>query len=400
MGLAANLFQSIEIQLNGNPIERIGDRLPQIDALKTRLSKGKSWLDNVSASINFWDADFNLRKQHCAINGYMTQSSGAGSVVYGQSYDGDTLGMDTANNQVAYTADDRLLTFTVNGGGLIDIASDQVLRAGDLVSLGTSQFEVVRVLDGLHALVRCVSGPGGNVDVNNATLTANQFSVQPIAHSSNNAVLPKNSFEIIWQPPLGFFEITNAIPPGGDWTCELTPENAGGLKKRIIESMFNDLNASTVSGLGSIAGDFDFCVDDFYLYLYMLEGDRFDNGSYLLDLKKTRCQVDTMATNCTGLSQKNFDVHGNTTGLALAFQDQLCGVDTRYSASKFKIRSTAGAPDGQELRLSRFYVNYNGFQQPSPSLRLWNTAFSASMGRTALCGQFAPDTWLPCRRRC
>jgi len=62
MGLAANLLQSMEVRVNGVPIERVGERLPQIDALKTRLSHGKSWLANVGASVHFWD--FNRPKKN------------------------------------------------------------------------------------------------------------------------------------------------------------------------------------------------------------------------------------------------------------------------------------------------------------------------------------------------
>jgi hypothetical protein len=141
----------------------------------------------------------------------MTHSSGTGSVVYGRVCDGDVFGLDAAHYQVAYVTDTHLVTFTVNGGGPIDIAHNQV-RAGDLVSLGPAKFEVVEVMDGFHAIVRAVAGAGGNVDVTNATLTANKFSVQSIAQSSNNILIPKNSFEIIWRPPLGFFEVMHGIP--------------------------------------------------------------------------------------------------------------------------------------------------------------------------------------------
>lgn len=38
MGLVANLFKSVEIQLNGRTLERIADRLPQVDAFRTRTT--------------------------------------------------------------------------------------------------------------------------------------------------------------------------------------------------------------------------------------------------------------------------------------------------------------------------------------------------------------------------
>jgi hypothetical protein len=85
----------------------------------------------------------------------------------------------------------------VNGGGAINIANNKVLRPGDLVSLDRAKFEVVEVVDGLQTIIRAVAGAGGNVDVGNGTLIANYFSVQPVAHSSNNAAVPKNSIGII-----------------------------------------------------------------------------------------------------------------------------------------------------------------------------------------------------------
>ena len=47
MGLAANLFKSVELQLNGHTVERISERLLQIDALKTRLNNTHGWLQNL-----------------------------------------------------------------------------------------------------------------------------------------------------------------------------------------------------------------------------------------------------------------------------------------------------------------------------------------------------------------
>jgi len=79
-----------------------------------------------------------------------------------------------------------------------------------------------------------------------------------------------------------------------------------------------------------------------------------------------------MPPDCTSLVQKNFDVHGKSTQLTLAFQDQAEGSDTRRSKSKFKIRpapteeKTAAPMDGQELLLERFYINYGQEQKPAP----------------------------------
>ena len=70
MGPSSGLFQSVEVRLNGQTVERIGERLPLIDALKTRMGKSKAWLDSVGRNTNFWSESFEARKQDIAVDGY------------------------------------------------------------------------------------------------------------------------------------------------------------------------------------------------------------------------------------------------------------------------------------------------------------------------------------------
>jgi hypothetical protein len=75
MGLAANLFKDVSIKLVGKTLDRISERLPQIDAIKTRMSKSKAFLDTVARASNFWDYDFNVRRNQVSIDGYMTDET-------------------------------------------------------------------------------------------------------------------------------------------------------------------------------------------------------------------------------------------------------------------------------------------------------------------------------------
>ena len=70
MGLASNLFKSVEVQLNGHTVERVAQNLPQIDALKTRTSYSRGWLDNIGRTTNFWDENFDARRAAVAVDGY------------------------------------------------------------------------------------------------------------------------------------------------------------------------------------------------------------------------------------------------------------------------------------------------------------------------------------------
>ena len=188
--------------------------------------------------------------------------------------------------------------------------------------------------------------------------------VQKLSSVATNTALGKNEFEIVWRPPLGFFEIEHAIPPGGQWLIELNPANATDFRKNAVESLLHDLDVVTAGGGGAtVADQFDFSIDEFQFYLYTVDADRFDHGSWFMDIQHTRCQLQNMPTDSTSLIQKNFDVPGKTSHLTLAFQDQAEGSDTRRSRSKFKIRPALStrpgqsSPEGQDMLLERFGSN-------------------------------------------
>ena len=50
MNICANVFQQAEFLIGGKTVSKIGEYLPQVDALKKRTTKSKAWLDGVGAS--------------------------------------------------------------------------------------------------------------------------------------------------------------------------------------------------------------------------------------------------------------------------------------------------------------------------------------------------------------
>ncbi len=126
-----------------------------------------------------------------------------------QSYAPADLGFD-ATTRIDYVALTNLITFSIV---LPDILINQVLRPGDRITItGTGQIlEIVRTVSAVTAIARVIAGATANVDVG-ATVG---FTIQQLAHSTKNDIVPKNETELIWQPPLGFFDIEHGIPPGG-----------------------------------------------------------------------------------------------------------------------------------------------------------------------------------------
>ena len=372
VGLAANLFKSAEVQLNGNTLERIAERIPQIDALKTRMSNTGSWLDQVGKSTNFWNSDFAARRESVAVDGY-TGVNPLLAPEYGPLLTQAQAGFD-ANLLIGYHTPSQLMVFDDNGVGNIDILHGvMAVRPGDRFVRGENVLEIKHVINATRAMVDVVAtGAAGRCTIDNGENPAggvNGWSVQKLQHARDNQARGKNQFEIVWRPPLGFFNVEHAIPPGGQWMVEFNPANAMDCRKNVVQSLLGDLD---VLRNPSAVNQIDFRVDEFFFYVYTVESNRFDHGDWLLDIEHTRCQLQNMPSDATSLIQKTFDVPGKTSHLTLAFQDQAEGSDTRCSRSLFKIRPPpVGDPnnqahEGQELLLERFFMTYAGQQKPAP----------------------------------
>lgn len=62
MGLIANLYNSIELRMGGKVVQRITQFMPQIDMLINRTTKSLAWTATIGEAMNFYDVDFNRRK--------------------------------------------------------------------------------------------------------------------------------------------------------------------------------------------------------------------------------------------------------------------------------------------------------------------------------------------------
>ena len=291
---------------------------------------------------------------------------------YGPAVSQESAGFHV-NHLIQYSHTTFVFECDHNNVGPIDIMhGPMALRVGDRMLHGELVLEISHIIDATHGMAHVVkSGLQGRRPVNdgnNPPAGVNGWRFQKLRQVHTNQALGKNEFEVIWRPPLGFFDVEHAIPPGGQWNIEFNPANATDFRKNAIESMQQDLE---VLRNPSQAGQFDLRIKEFQFYLYIMDAARFDHGDWYLDLQHTRCQTQNIPADCTSLIQKNFDVHGKTNRLTLAFQDQSAGSDTRRSRSKLKIRPAEDERGidsslGQDLALDRFFIQYTNNQKPSP----------------------------------
>ncbi len=347
MGLCANLYQSAEFRIADKTVSRVSDYMPQVDALETRLNKSKAWIDSLGASTNWWQADQSERKKEVVSDPELVKKEEVKSR--------EELG-NPVGQQIVIAADTGVLTQSVGGVDFtgIFVAGDEIeIDVGGVI--GTVKYRVSAVLTANTLQLNNLKG----IAVADAVYPWRR--VRAVDAESSRGI---DTFELTWQPPLSIFKVSHAIP-SGKFELVLNPQTASQYKKRAIESLLADKDA----GLGN---QFDLEVVDMYLYVATVEGARMDNGTYLLDLNETRCQVDNM--NVGGaFQQKNFDVSPSTYALTTCFQDERAGNNTLYSASKFK------ANGDDELKLNRLFINYAGVNKPQPDA---NPIFDGTVDRT------------------
>jgi hypothetical protein len=341
MGLMANLYQSMEFRINDKTVSRISDYVPQIDALETRLSKSKAWLEGVGNSTNWWEDEFKNRQFEVVSDPQVVQVEEKKSRL--------ELGF-APTQQFVVAVDTGIITQTTE----LSVSLLDTFQPGDEIEIdvggavGTVRYRVSNVIDADNMQLNNLKG----IAIADAVYEWRR--VRMVADERPREI---KTFEMTWQPPLSIFKVGHALP-SGRYELVLNPQTSSQFRKRAIESLLADKNPSPDAAVR--LNEFKFEVIDMYLYTATVDGPRADDITYLLDLEQTRCQVDVVGTG--DFTQKNFDVSPSTYALTTAFQDQRAGNNTLYSASKFKI----GAEAEDELKLNRLFINYAGQNRPQP----------------------------------
>jgi len=350
MGLCGNLFQSMEFRINDKTVSRVSDFVPQVDALETRLTKSRSYLNGAGKVMNWWEDDFKVRANEVSSDGLFldAQTPIADTVTSRVALGYDALGAN--NNAYEIKAGEIAIT---RGTSANDLPVG-VWNVGDYFRVDggandDEEFKVLEVtLDGVAATTLRVQGV--------STLKAASVGDFEKVVKNGNTGSPSRrvkEFENIWSPPLSIFKVGHALP-SGKYELIMNPQTSSEYQKRAIESI----------GANKTGADFKFEIIDMYFYTATVEGPRADDVTYLLDLEQTRCQTDKVDN--THFVQKNFDVSPSTYALTVAYQDVRAGNDTRSSSSKFKSFDAGSVSLSEELKIDRFFLNYAGQNLPAP----------------------------------
>jgi hypothetical protein len=356
MGLAASLFQSMEFRINDKTVSRVSDFVPQVDALETRLSKSRSWLNGIGNSVNFWNDDIKERLSDVS-------EDATNAVISTQSTERLSLGYDAGVNTFSVTADTGILTFAQAGGAVLPTIAD-VWAVGDEIEM-----DVAGVIGTVRYRVSALTG-AQTLQLNNLqgipipASTLGFRRLRPVV-SKDDSSRKLTNFEITWTPPLSIFKVGHAMP-SGKYELILNPQTASVYQKYAVETVLGGGDKTPNignPGAATAGSNFIFNIQDMYMYVNTVDGPRADDITYLLDLEQTRCQSESIDT--TNFQQKNFDVSPSTYALTVAYQDLRAGTNTQVSSSKFKSYD-AGFTGSEEKKLNRFFLNYAGQNLPSP----------------------------------
>lgn len=371
MGLMSNLFQSAEMRINDKVVSRVADFMPQVDALETRLTKSKSWLESVGESTNWWEEKQSLRLVEVASDGTVVKDTVAVAPAETTSTRVQ-MGFDAAGgagndrNAAGYDAATGVVTFDRNGGAALPAANPYQVGdffaytdiEGDPKGSLNIKCEVLQITGATTMVVRANIVDDIGIDGRTDFI---RIRPNPIAAPPSRRV---QQFELTWTPPLSLFKIGHALP-SGRYELVLNPQTSTSYQKRAIETILGQPSKNPqLSGAGDPA-NFKLSVVNMYLYCATVEGPRADDITYLLDLEQTRCQSEKIST--TDFQQVNFDVSPSTYALTVAYQDLRAGENTAISASKFKSYEAVNVPTvAQEQKLDRFFINYAGQNLPAP----------------------------------
>lgn len=340
MDLCSTLFQSCEFRIQDKTVARVSDFVPQIDALETRLNKSSSWLKGIGKSSNFWDSSFKLRQVDLTSDGKVSGVTEDVSTIPNGGLVGGTAECKAATGVVTFANAQTASPWLVGDElEITDATTGKVYRS-------------VVVLVASNVSLTIQSLPSGDIG---ATLVYKRYRKSPVTDDSRNV----STFELIWQPPLSVYKLPHALPPGARYELILTPQSNTAYPKFCIESLGADKQVGT---------DYSVSVIDMFHYTQVVEGSRIDNMTMLLDLHETSCQSEIVGTS-NAYIQRNFDVSPSTQALTVCYQDNRCGSDTRFSASRFKSYNNAGDVS-QELKLDRFMIAYAGQNLPAPDANL------------------------------
>ncbi len=340
-----NLFQQLDMRINGKSVSRWNDYVAQCSAIKHRLIKDLNERESILSTTNYAQVDVEDRINDICKDGF-TQKINHEYIPmneFGFEAIAHTYSLDLANQRLIFA----------NGGSAINIPDVRtVFSVGDYVrfinNVAETQYERV-----IEVLVDRITFEPGTFAANKAAvaLEVGRVATRRIRCKEDTSKSQRaEDIELIWRPPLGFFDINDELC--GNYHFELTPHPESVWQKYVIETKL----ANKIPGDTNLTYKVE--ISDIGMYLYTHVTQSAISGQKKYEYTDIICNSQNLTTN--SLTSKVFNINPRNHSLTLCFQESSAGDDTRYSRSKFKIQNN------EELNLVRYYIQMDGITLPNP----------------------------------
>lgn len=300
-----NLYQNAYLYVGNQDVSSLSQFCGQVSTVRERCSRTKGYFDSIGRLYG-WEPEFEKRLAK------VTSDGNSGSFLASRVQIGFAVG-DT----IAYTGATSVLTFT-NANGL---ALNTVLYTGDVIKSADA------VNAQTYTLVYPINADSSQWFVTTTVAGADIAAVATwsrIRRTEPNLQYrvsgSKNKIEICFQPPLGIFYSSCAMP-SGSYKLSLTP--------RQSPNNIAALESTTDNAEGKLT------IDSLFFFMSVFRSDKtMDSGTYYLPLQECNIQNRKLEVGA-GQNNLNFSVPVSTTSFAIFCQSTLAGSDKRVPASVF-----------------------------------------------------------------
>lgn len=342
MNVCDNLWQQIDMKANGKRISCWNDYIAQCATLIHRIHVPVNERNSLMSSINYSQIYLNDRLNDVSIDGDGKGSSGHRVEL-----------IDLNDNAGANVGIAETITINANAlnvlvyAGAIDLTQTD-LKVGDVVYIKN-----LGVIINFSAVIVLIEAGQITLDRNapnaiGATNIARNL-IYHIPSKGDGVAQQSNDWDLIWRPPIGFFQIREEIC--GDFHLELTPHASGLWEKYAVEAFTN-------REIGVGADQIKVELTSINMYALVHTHPSPYSGNVNVKIQDVMCNSQNLTTN--SLTSNMSNIHPRNFAVVVAFQDANAGNDIRLSRSKFKISGNL------EKNLTRFYLQKDGITLPDP----------------------------------
>lgn len=351
----AHLFSATSFKIAGYEVCNVNNYCPQTHVLKKRLGYVSEDFNGLAYSRDGYDADFSRRLGRTSVDG-VYHKDGVRDCSNGNVP--DTIHMnvgqngasrelkDNAGAAVATDAKRAALIAVVGGSATLSVttanAADRVVynqsavAVGDFITLGTATGGffcagfVTSIPTATHVLHMLPTMYVDGKDVTNAVADAKQIITIQAPNLAGNIIadprVGKTEGSVMYQCPLGIFDINDPTKLFGDFSIVMTPN------QNFLQDVVESIDAKTPTT------DYKFEITSIKFYIAKCKIPQMPNPDTRFTLDEFNIQGKQFTVSAQATSQ-NFDfILPPSTNKIVVFLQDADTTPTNVSASRLKVR--------------------------------------------------------------